>query len=181
MTTRGRGENKHLRNSLILVLALLIALLLWFGIASVELEAEEKEDSVKNSAESNQEGREDVFVLGVTHVTYKVEMPIESHFPTFMAEVTAYCSCSACCAPYDDGITASGAKVQENRTIAMGRQFPFGTLVMIEGFDGVVFEVQDRGGAIHGNRIDVYMSSHQKALNFGREELQVWVLRYGES
>lgn len=105
---------------------------------------------------------------------------LRNTFPSFTANVTAYCASACCTAPYDDGITASGAPVEAHRTIAMGKQFPFGTLVMIEGFDGIVFEVQDRGAAIVGNAVDIYMRRHHDTIEFGRQQLSVWVLRYGD-
>jgi 3D (Asp-Asp-Asp) domain-containing protein len=36
--------------------------------------------------------------------------------------------------------------------------------------------VQDRGGAITGNKIDIYFSSHQEALNFGRKTVEVTII-----
>ena len=53
------------------------------------------------------------------------------------------------------------------------RVFPFGTKIVI---DGHTYTVQDRGGAINGNRIDIYFDSHQAALNFGRQTKTVTVL-----
>jgi 3D (Asp-Asp-Asp) domain-containing protein len=50
---------------------------------------------------------------------------------------------------------------------------PFGTKVII---DGNTYIVQDRGGAIKGNRIDLYFDSHQEALNFGRQTKEVTIL-----
>jgi 3D (Asp-Asp-Asp) domain-containing protein len=92
----------------------------------------------------------------------------------FVAEVTAYTA-------YDDnmngkGITASGVKARPYHTIAMSRKYPFGTKVRIEGFD-CVFVVEDRGGAITGNDIDIFMTSKQEALNFGRRKLKVKIIK----
>lgn len=91
----------------------------------------------------------------------------------FVAEVTAYTA-------YDDnmngkGITASGVKARPYHTIAMSRKYPFGTKVRIEGFD-CIFVVEDRGGAITGNDIDIFMTSKQEALNFGRRKLKVKII-----
>jgi 3D (Asp-Asp-Asp) domain-containing protein len=73
------------------------------------------------------------------------------------------------------GVTASGEKVQDGVTIAAAPNIPFGTRVYIPYF-GKTFTVQDRGGAIKGNRIDVYTSSLNEAINFGKRELEVVIL-----
>lgn len=87
--------------------------------------------------------------------------------------ITAYCPCVKCCGK-SDGITASGEKAVEGVTVAADTNIlPFGTKVII---DGNTYIVQDRGGAIKGNRIDLYFDSHQEALNFGKQTKQVTIL-----
>lgn len=87
-------------------------------------------------------------------------------------KVTAYCACMQCCGK-TNGITASGTHATANRTIATPSTFAFGTKVLI---NGVTYTVEDRGGAIQGNRIDIYMNSHSEALQFGVKYLYVEVL-----
>ena len=87
-------------------------------------------------------------------------------------KVTAYCACMQCCGK-TNGITASGAKATANHTIAAPSTFAFGTKVVI---NGVTYTVEDRGGAIQGNRIDIYMNSHAEALQWGVRYLEVEVL-----
>lgn len=87
-------------------------------------------------------------------------------------KVTAYCSCAKCCGK-TNGITASGTKATANHTIAAPSIFAFGTKVKI---NGTVYVVEDRGGAIQGNRIDIYMNSHQEALAWGVRYLELEVL-----
>ena len=87
--------------------------------------------------------------------------------------ITAYCHCVKCCGK-SDGITASGEKAIEGITVAMDKSIPFGTKIYIDGVGERI--VQDRGGAIKGNRIDLYFGSHQEALNFGRQTKQVTIL-----
>lgn len=72
------------------------------------------------------------------------------------------------------GVTASGAYVQENLTIACGPEHEFGTRIYIPYFDNE-FECQDRGGAITEGKLDVYISDLSDALQFGRRELEVIV------
>lgn len=89
--------------------------------------------------------------------------------------ITAYCPCERCCGKAD-GITASGVVATEGITVAADTiKLPFGTNIYIDGIGERI--VQDRGGAINGNRIDLYFSDHQSALNFGRQTKQVTILK----
>lgn len=67
------------------------------------------------------------------------------------------------------GITSSGIKVHEKRTIACPPEFPFGAKIKIEGMGTYVCE--DRGGAIKGNHIDIYVQTKTEAFAFGRQNL----------
>ena len=88
-------------------------------------------------------------------------------------EVTAYCPCETCCGSYADGITASGHIAQEGITAAADTSvLPYGTEIMI---DGEEYTVQDCGGAINGNRIDIFFADHDTALSYGRQIHEVFV------
>ena len=92
-------------------------------------------------------------------------------------KLTAYCACKKCCGK-TDGITASGVKAVQGVTIAADTKvLPFNTKVIIDGHEYIV---QDRGGAIKGNRIDVYFDSHQKALDFGVQYKEIYKMKEGE-
>lgn len=91
---------------------------------------------------------------------------------TKIYKITAYCSCAKCCGK-TNGITACGTKAKAGRTIAAPRGFKFGTKVSI---NGKTYVVEDRGGAIKGNRIDLYVNSHSEALRWGVKYLPVKVL-----
>ena len=87
-------------------------------------------------------------------------------------KITAYCACSKCCGK-TNGITASGTKATAGRTVAASSKFAFGTKLNI---GGQIYTVEDRGGAINGNRIDIYVSSHSEALQWGVKYLPVSVV-----
>jgi 3D (Asp-Asp-Asp) domain-containing protein len=88
-------------------------------------------------------------------------------------EITAYCPCETCCGSYADGITASGHIAQEGITVAADTSLlPYGTEIMI---DGEEYIVQDCGGAINGNRIDIFFADHKTALSYGRQIHEVFV------
>ena len=90
---------------------------------------------------------------------------------------TAYCSCSKCCGRWADGLTATGKRAHWGTIAADWRLLPHGTRVGLSCFPGQVFVVEDRGGAIKGERIDVWYPSHRSALKFGvRGKVQVKIL-----
>lgn len=95
--------------------------------------------------------------------TYKTEVAPKLVEPSTY-KISFYCSCEKCCGK-SDGITASGSKVKAGRTVAAPKTMPFGTRINIEGIGERV--VEDRGGSIKGNRIDVYVESHAEALKLG--------------
>ena len=80
-------------------------------------------------------------------------------------KLTAYCSCPQCCGEWSDGITYTGTVATAGRTVAVDpRVIPLGSTVNI---NGQAYIAEDIGGAIKGNRIDVFFSSHTDALEFG--------------
>lgn len=91
-------------------------------------------------------------------------------------EASAYCPCEICCGIYASGYTADGSKATAMHTVATSDDYAFGTLMYIPYFDNV-FEVEDRGGAIQDNRIDIYYDTHEEALIFGRHTITVYIIR----
>lgn len=98
--------------------------------------------------------------------------------------VTAYSPDAASCAPFDDGITASGYSVYTNGgnlVAADTSLLPMGTLVSVPGYnDGLPVPVLDRGGAIKGNRLDVLYPTHNRALQWGAQRIEVVVWEYAD-
>ena len=87
--------------------------------------------------------------------------------------ITAYCPCEKCCGAYANGYTATGAKATQGVTVAADPDvLPMGTEIEL---DGHTYTVQDTGGAIAGNRLDLYFDSHEDALRWGvREKIVRW-------
>ena len=94
-------------------------------------------------------------------------------------KLTAYCSCAQCCGQWaanraNGVVGANGEVLTTGNSIAVDPKIiPLGSKVEI---NGKVYIAQDTGGAIKGNRIDVYYSSHQSALNFGTQNADVYLL-----
>jgi len=112
-------------------------------------------------------------VLGwCLHIWWEDPASHEAPYITKTYRVSAYCPCEKCCGIFADGITANGHKIKPgDRFVAASKDIPFGTILNIPGYGKV--PVWDRGGAIKGNRLDVYFDTHQEALNWGVKILEV--------
>ncbi len=91
----------------------------------------------------------------------------------FTINASAYTAAADECGK-SDGITASGIRVKENRTLACPSQYSFGTKIKIEGYG--TYTCEDRGGAIKGNHFDIYMKTKSQAFAFGRRNLTAEVV-----
>ena len=101
---------------------------------------------------------------------------------------TAYCLCKKCTGktPGSSGYgrTASGHVIvpgNNEKIIAVDRkQIPLGTNVYVEGLNGApnygYALAADTGGAIKGNKIDLYYDSHAECLKWGRRQVRVYIL-----
>lgn len=79
--------------------------------------------------------------------------------------ITHYCNCYACCGQWAGGLTASGTVPTPGRTIAVDPSvIPLGTRVII---NGQVYVAEDTGGAIKGNKIDVFVANHSLTIQYG--------------
>lgn len=78
------------------------------------------------------------------------------------------------------GITASGTRARPGCVAVDPRVIPLGTKLYIESLDGTKdygFAVaEDTGGAIKGNRVDLFFKSATDVRNFGRRNVKVYIL-----
>ena len=107
--------------------------------------------------------------------------------------VTGYCPCRECCDWHRNwlfrpvyssgplkgqrkeiGMTASGTHARHGTIAADTQRYPFGTVMKIEGYG--TGRVEDQGGAIKGDHIDLYFDSHREAAAWGKRyvRVQVW-------
>jgi 3D (Asp-Asp-Asp) domain-containing protein len=91
----------------------------------------------------------------------------------FVIHASAYTAAADECGK-SDGITSSGLPVAEERTLACPPAFPFGAKIYIEGIGER--RCEDRGGAIQGNHVDIYMQTKNEAFAFGRQTLEAYVV-----
>ena len=107
-------------------------------------------------------------------------------------KVTGYCKCGECCGWHRNwffrpvfsagankgkrkpvGVTASGTRAKPGTVAADTSRYPFGTVMYIPGYG--YGRVEDRGGKVKGEHIDLYFRSHRQALNWGVKNLRVKV------
>ena len=113
-----------------------------------------------------------------------IEAPIEEEaWIDFIA--TAYCPCEECCEgwaknrPLDENgdpivYGAAGVVLKQGVSVAADTSiYPMGTELEIEGMGTYI--VQDRGGAIKNNKLDIYFDNHEDADDFGRQTVRVRV------
>lgn len=87
-------------------------------------------------------------------------------------KLTAYCPCEKCCG-VNTGITATGTKATQGRTIGVDPSvIPYGTVVEIDGKEYVAEDT----GAIHGKHIDIFFDKHSDALAFGSKRAEVFII-----
>lgn len=103
---------------------------------------------------------------------------------TMAMKVTAYSPDERSCGIWADGKTASGYSVWTNGmklVAADTRLLPFGTIVSIPGYNGgQPVQVLDRGGKIKGHRLDVLYPTHEIALKWGVQDLDVVIYDYAD-
>ncbi|WP_404449440.1 LysM peptidoglycan-binding domain-containing protein [Sutcliffiella horikoshii] len=88
---------------------------------------------------------------------------------------TAYtATCEGC-----SGITATGINLLENpdmKVISVDPDvIPLGSKVWVEGYGEAI--AGDTGGAIKGNKIDIFIPEYEDAVNYGVQEVQVKVYK----
>ena len=138
----------------------------------IMLVVEKTKEEVKNEMESQAIAMQD------TNLAQKVS----DITPTLRVfNVSAYCPCVECC-DKTDGITASNDKAIQWYTIAAGRRYKVGTIIYIPSLadcpNGGWFIVQDRGGAISNEKLDIYFNTHMEAKEFGRHTLECYVYEF---
>lgn len=76
----------------------------------------------------------------------------------------------------DYGVTASGEVVKENHTIACPPNLKFGTKIYIVSLERM-YTCEDRGAAIKGERLDIYMENVSDAYEFGvKRNEEIYIL-----
>ena len=105
--------------------------------------------------------------------------PSRSDNDSILKEITVSASaytagCNGC-----SGITSTGINLKKNpglKVIAVDpRVIPLGSKVYVEGYGYAI--AGDTGGAIKGNKIDVFIPTKSGALNWGRKTVKIKVFK----
>lgn len=159
---------KHRRSVSRLFYTLLAALAIWFVTGTTESQVQPEEGPPQPRQ--------------ITEAPTPTTAPEPEMVSLGEFKITHYCPCSLCCGKWADGITATGTTAEEGRTIAVDPEvIPYGSEVVIRYADGSEgnYIAEDCGGAIKGNRIDVYMDSHEAALIKGVKYAEVLIKKEG--
>jgi 3D (Asp-Asp-Asp) domain-containing protein len=105
-----------------------------------------------------------------------VSVPPEGRLGTrsFEGKITGYVSGVGGVGYY----TATGTRVRWGTVSVDPRFIPLGSLLLIDGLDGV-FTAEDTGGAVRGAVVDVWFPDLQTALNWSNRYRTVTILREG--
>jgi 3D (Asp-Asp-Asp) domain-containing protein len=108
--------------------------------------------------------------------------------------ITAYCKCKKCCGwerpwygspvystgpskgkPKRIGITASGKRARKGTIAADLTLYPYGTIMYIPDYG--YGRVEDCGSGVKDEHIEIFFSSHQQALRWGKQtkKVKIWV------
>lgn len=113
----------------------------------------------------------------------ETNVPPTDYEKVINVKATAYCLCKKCTgktpASSGYGHTASGLVIvpgNDMKVISVDpRVIPLGTEVYVDGYGYAI--AADTGGAIKGNKIDVYKDTHQLALQWGVKNVNVYILK----
>jgi len=143
-----------------------------------------------------------LFAVGAGCLAERIRPPRGVQPQEMEFEVTGYCNCRKCCSwerswmglgppvvskgadkgkRKQVGVTASGTRAKRGTAAADISVLPYGTVLEVPGYGYA--RVEDRGGAINGNRLDLWFSSHDEAKRWGRKKVKVkvWRLNNGRS
>jgi len=148
-------------NWLIIILATLFSLLIWFYIDT----AYQKGQNYGLEGQLNQFYTINGLYLRANVLPYHLEISnIGDRVITAYNPVPEQTDSDPC-------ISASGMNVCEtNKNIVATNEFAFGTQLMI---DGKIWEVQDRTHSRYKYRIDLLMYDYQDAINWGKKTLKI--------
>jgi 3D (Asp-Asp-Asp) domain-containing protein len=114
-----------------------------------------------------------VALPGVTRDAGPDELPLPARATNLRFTATAYCKGTT---------TASGVNVRTGIAAADPDLLPVGSVIQVyrlgERYNGI-YTIMDTGPAVQGRHIDIYLWSCNEALQLGRRDIAINVLRLG--
>ena len=170
------------RNRIILiscVIVFIIGAIFGYAISSFTVQPVEKKSDAKPIQTSNEPITEIKEPTILSEPEPIITEPQKEVISLGEYKLTAYCPCEKCCGSWalnrPNGIVygASGNELKSGYSIAVDPSvIPYGTEVII---NGVTYRADDCGGAIEGNRIDVYFDTHEGAVELGVRYADVFI------
>lgn len=157
-------------------------------VDEVEEKLEEKTTEASETIEKVVEQVENTKSKIVRYRDLAENNPPSEYVSVVEASATAYCLCKKCCGKSPDhpyyGYTHSGIKIEQGsgiKVIAVDpKVIPLKSKVYVEGLNGAWDYghaiAADTGSAIKELKIDLYMDTHEEALEWGRRRVKVYVL-----
>ncbi len=133
-----------------------------------------EEPSVEDSKPAEEEQIEYPIIGENTITTASGEVLTYTH--TMTVEATAYTKTDEGC----DNWTATGTLARYGAIAVDPSVIPYGTRMYIVSWDGSVVygyaTAEDCGGAINGNRVDLYYDTYEECIQFGRRDCTIYFL-----
>lgn len=174
-----REKAMKISNAILLILFIIDLILFAMWIHKLFNEREMANETKIETFEPIRE-ETDCFEVPCPEVTsddfYSSVENVTTHSAVF--KVTHYCGCSKCCGNYSDGSEsvaygAAGKRLEALVSVAVDPSvIPLGTV--LHDAEGRLYRAEDTGGAIKGNRIDLFVGDHQEALNMGVREMTLY-------
>ena len=179
---------KHLKNVFVLVIVFIVLGLFYTCASNVNYIMEQaKGPGVVEETEKVQEpiiGTKVISIASGSNIYIHDGIAYVKGEEKGKFSLSGYCACTKC--GTGTGLTASGKKVRENHTIAADwKVLPKGTVIILEnaiGKDGQVYDgvyvVEDRGGGVKNNHLDIYRPTHELAVlvtHYGRAYGNVYI------
>ena len=155
-----------------LITIICILIILWL----VSQNNQDEIDTLKKDIFINQQQ-----IQSLQNLMSKIEKQIDKEIILNSAKgmqmiATAYCNSKVCInvPAWRDGKTATGTKARIGVIAVDPAVIPLGSTIYIKGMG--YFKAEDTGGAIKGNRIDIFVGDYKKAKEFGRKKVEVIIL-----
>lgn len=136
------------------------------------------------SAERTREPVDEVRIVGTQGGKVTEKGDNFSYSKVITCNATAYDLSFQSCGKYPGqagyGITATGTYAQYGTVAVDPRVIPLGTRMFIESADGSFVYgycvAEDTGGAIKGNKVDLFFNTNSECMQFGRRSVKVYIL-----